>query len=430
MNDSPDFSITDPEVQKCPFAYNDYLREEAPVYRDPVSGHYIVSRYDDVRKASLDVKNLSNKTGMLIPTRISSVQEEVDKIYAEKGWLPIDTLVTNDPPEHKFHRSLVDKVFTPKRVAKMEPYIESMVDELIDGFVGDGQVEFVSRFSVPLPMYVIADQLGVPREDLPRFKQWSEVSISINSPTTPPEAEIEFAHLMTEMQQYFKQRADDPAIAGRDCILNDLLKVDVDGRKLTMREFMSIMHNLLVAGNETTTNAISSGVQLMIEHPEIAQDLRADSTKMPAFVEETLRLRSPIQGLARKATTDITIGGVKIPEGSIVILRYGAANADPEKFSCPTQANLHRPNTRDHLAFGVGPHFCIGHLLARTEMRIAFTRILDRLDNLRFARGTDESCEYLAAYIAYGLSRLEIAFDRRENNGTPEQSEGRAYVRS
>lgn len=414
MNDSLNFSIADPAVQKCPFAYNDRLREEAPVYVDPLSGHYVVSRYEDVYRASLDVVNLSNDTGLSVPTRRSMVQEEVDRIYAEKGWLPVNTLVTNDPPDHKFFRSLVDKVFTSKRVAQMEPYIESMIDELIDGFIDDGRVEFVSRFGVPLPMTVIADQLGVPRSDLARFKQWSDASIRIISPTTTLEAEIEFAHLITEMQQYFKRRADDPKMASRDCILRDLINVDVDGRKLATREFMSIMHNLLVAGNETTTNSLSSGLQLMIEHPDVVGKLRADRSLIPAFVEETLRLRSPIQGLARKAKADIRIGEMTIPEGAIVILRYGAANADPAKFACPGQIDLHRPNGRTHVAFGVGIHFCIGHQLARTELRIAFSRLLDRMGSLRYAHGTAEaSCDYQSAYIAFGLSRLEVAFDRR-----------------
>ena len=420
MTEKSAISLADPAIQRCPFHANKQLREETPVYLDPITGHYVVSRYDDVFEASLDVARLANDTGLSLPTRQSDVQEQVDKIYAEKGWLPINTLVTNDPPDHRFFRSLVDKVFTPRRVAKMEPYIGNMIDELIDGFINDGEVELVSRFAVPLPMTVIADQLGVPRADLALFKKWSDESMKVISPMTTPEAEIAFAHLMTEMQQYFNSKAEDPATMARDCIFRDLLSVDVDGRKLAMREFMSITHNLLVAGNETTTHGIASGVQLMIENPDRVREMREKPETISAFVEETLRLRAPIQGLARKATTDLDIHGTRIPKGAIVILRYGAANLDPEKFERPEEVNLHRTSPKSHLAFGVGPHFCIGHQLARTEMQMAFARILQRMENLRYAEGT-ASCEYAEMYIAYGLKKLHIAFDRRRRDAMNEQ---------
>jgi cytochrome P450 len=410
MSDLSGLSFTRPEIQTCPFPAYERLREEAPVFVDPVSGHYIVTRYDDVRKALLNVAQLSNISGLIAPSRKSARQDEVDAVYREKGWMPTETLVTNDPPSHRFYRALVDRVFTYHRVVSMEPYIQQIIDELTLSFAADGEVEFVSRFAVLLPMYVIADQLGVSRDDIALFKHWSDVSIEIASPTSTPEADIEFAHMVTEMQQYFMRVIDGFRTDPRDCMLSNLVNVEVDGRSLDTRELMSIVHNLLVGGNETTTNALGSGMLILAQDPILQDRLRADPEQIPAFVEEVLRLRSPIQGLARKALSDVTIAGVTIPKDAIVILRFGAANRDPRMFADPDTLMIERSNAKAHMAFGSGIHTCIGNLLARTELRMAYGTLLRRFRNLRLADGA-ASFEQVPTYIAYGLCRLDLRFD-------------------
>jgi cytochrome P450 len=179
-----------------------------------------------------------------------------------------------------------------------------------------------------------------------------------------------------------------------------------------MRELLGILHQLLIAGNETTTTTLASGMKLLIDQPELAETLHARPEMAKQFVEETLRSQSPIQILFRKVAEDIEIRGVAIPAGSIVEVRYGAANLDPAQYPAPAKVDLERGNAGTHLAFGAGPHLCIGNQLARGELRIAFQALTRRLKNFRAIRG-DDSYQWLTSYIAYGPSRIWMAFDRR-----------------
>jgi len=411
--DSPEqFSLMDPEIQKCPFAANNLLREKAPVYRDPATGYYVITRYQDVRRISLDYKTYSSETRTLAANRVTSAPELIACIFREEGWEPLDTLVTSDPPSHKRYRSLVDSAFSFARVRRMEPYIQRIVDELIDDFIDDGATDFVPAFSVPLPLTVIADQLGVSRDELDILKNFSDRLMEGAGPHSSTEAEIAYAKLATSFQRYFAAKIEAFREHPADCMLSDLVHVEIEGQRLNMPELLSLVQILLIGGNESTTNAIGSGLRLLIETPEIAQRLTQDPSATPDFVEETLRLCAPIQGMPRRVTADVEIEGVKIPAGSIVFLRYGAANWDPAKFTQPDKIDLDRPNAKLHLAFGIGIHVCIGNQLVRSEMQIAFDTILRRLGKIRFA-GSADSVAFGTNFIAYGPSKLRIAFERR-----------------
>ncbi len=407
----PPISFADPDVQQCPFHAYDALRGEHPVYKDPLTGFYVLTRYEDIRKVVLNPRLWSNQTG-LISIKEGPVRAELDRIYETRGWAPLDTLVTNDPPSHRLYRALVDKAFSTLRVTALEPRIQAIIDELIEGFIDDGEVEFLRDFAVKLPMFVIAEQLGVARSDMDLFKLWSDVSVEQNGPTTTPERDVEIAMLITDMQQYIARVVEAVRIEPKDTLLSHLVHAEVEGRRLDMREILSIVHQLLVAGNETTTTALAGGMKLLIDRPELAGELRADPERIPAFVEETLRLMAPVQTLFRRALEDTEIRGVPIPKGAIVEVRYGAANRDPGVFADPERLDLDRTNGKSHLTFGWGIHLCIGNQLARGELRLAFQALTRRMENFRAARGAD-SYVYVKSYIAYGLTTLWLAFDRR-----------------
>jgi cytochrome P450 len=409
--DQTPISFGDPAVQRCPFPAYDALRDTAPVYKDPLTGHYVLTRYDDVRKALMNVKALRNRTG-LNQTRETTVTEQVNKMYEERGWLPMDTLVSNDPPEHRIYRTLVDKVFLPKRVEALEPRIEEIINELIDNFDPSGEIEFLDAFAIRLPMYVIAEQLGIAKEDMADFKIWSDASVEMISPLISEEREVQIANHIIDMQNYLAKVIEQVRITPNETLISHLANTETDGRLLNMRELLGILHQLLIAGNETTTTTLASGMKLLIDQPELAETLHAQPELAKQFAEEALRTQSPIQILFRKAAEDVDIRGVTIPAGSIVEVRFGAGNRDPNQYACPEKVDLARGNAASHLAFGAGAHLCIGNQLARGELRLAFQALTRRLKNFRAIRG-DDSYQWLTSYIAYGPSRIWMAFDRR-----------------
>ncbi|WP_340316831.1 cytochrome P450 [Rhizorhabdus argentea] len=405
-------TFADPAVQQCPFESYDKLREEEPVYRDPVTGNYILTRYEDIRKALLNTRALRNRTG-LTGTRSN---EGANRIYAEKGWMPIDTLVSNDAPEHRLYRTLVDKVFTPPRVASLEPRIEEIVAELIDAMAAtrdaQGEVDFLDAFAIRLPMYVIAEQLGVPRADMDRFKLWSDVSVESVNPMLTPEREVEIAEITTEMQHYLAAEIERVRAVPNETLISHLANTETQGRLLDVRELLSIIHQLLVAGNETTTTTLASGMLWFTEQPDLAETIHAAPARAKQFAEEVLRTRSPIQLMFRRVAEPVEIGGAEIPEGALVEVRFGAANRDPAQYACAHAVDLDRANASSHLAFGAGPHLCIGNQLARGELRIAFQALTRHFAGFRQSRG-DASVEWMTSYIAHGPSRLWIDFERR-----------------
>jgi cytochrome P450 len=402
-------TFSDPNTRRCPFPAYHQLRREHPVYKDPVTGNFVLTRYEDVRRAVLNNKTLSAKTGV-IQTRVSSVSEEVDRIFRETGWLPMDTLVTNDPPSHRSYRTLVDKAFTSEKVASLEPQIKGAVNELIDAFIDKPQVDFFAEFA--MPMIVFTEILGVTDRDIAKFKFWTDVSLETSNPVLDPQRELEIVPHVTELQRYLAQNVERVRAVPDESLLSALVHSRVDGKSLEMRELISVLWLLFLAGGETTANALAGGVKLMIDTPSLVEEIRTDSVKMNSFVEETLRIMAPATTMFRRATADMEIGGVAVPEGSIIETRFGAANLDPAVFPDPETVHLDRENTKAHLTFGAGIHVCIGNQLARTELRTAFQAIVDRIKNIRAAAG-ENSYSYTSTYVAFGLTKLLMTFEPR-----------------
>ncbi|MEN3973945.1 cytochrome P450 [Emcibacter sp. SYSU 3D8] len=406
-----DRSLANVEVQENPYDYYDVLREQAPVYYDPNLKVYIVSRYDLLMEAIRNTDVFSN-IGSQAPAEMRAPPPEVREIE-KRGWPKVNTMVTNDPPSHTRYRKMVDYAFTPKRVRAMKPYMDEIANMLIDAFIDRGEVELIHEFAVPVPLYVIADQLGVPRDDAPKFKIWSDASVAPLGLMLTDDEWIDSATKLLEFQKYFVNALDERRERPRDDLLSALLEVrDDDGKPLDNGELLSIISQVLVAGNETTTNSIAAGMTLLIDNPDQQRLLRENPARIPTFVEETLRLESAVQGLFRVVKQDTELGGYAIPKGARVMLRYAAANRDAAKFGCPHQLDVERSNAGAHLAFGAGIHHCLGAQLARYEMIASFEAILARMDNLAYAPARN-SFEHHPHLCLRGLKELWITFDRK-----------------
>ncbi|MEQ8716797.1 MAG: cytochrome P450 [Acidimicrobiales bacterium] len=393
----------------CPFDVDSRLRAEAPVYHEPVDDIWVVSRYDDVQDALRRPEVFSNRFGRIIRSR-DRLPAEALEILAE-GWAPVDTLFTTDPPEHRRFRSLVSKAFTPRRVDGMAAGIDETARTLLaDVLSAASPVDIVSAYAAPLPMIVIADQLGVSRDDLALFSQWSRAVVNELSRLATPEQQIDAARACVAFQHYFHERIGERRSVPADDMLSDLVHAEtVDDRPLDDAELLMMLQQLLVAGNETTTNGIASGIWRLATDGDLQRDLRAEPASLEGFVEEILRLEAPIQGMWRVMAAEATLGGVTIPEGAVVMLRYGSANRDEGHYDAPAHLDPVRANPRDHLAFGGGLHFCIGAALARSEMQIAFARLLEATSRIALAPGVE--VEHGPHLLIRGIDSLPVVLE-------------------
>lgn len=414
MVDYSSSSLFQPEIQEDPFDYYAWLRETSPVYQMPDTGMFIISRYDLILKALKQPIVFSSKLGFAANRQ---VPPEVTEIYEKEGFgEQVNTLVSNDPPDHSRYRNLVNKAFTSARVRKMESYIQAIADELVDAMIkkGTGKAEIVSEFAIPLPMMVIADQLGVPRDHMAQFKEWSDTAVEPLGMMLTPERQIYCAKKQVEFQHYFAERLEERRQEPRDDMLSDLVQARIEGeRPLDTMELLSIVGQLLVAGNETTTNALGAGTYWLINNPDQVDRCREDMSIMENVAEEILRIDSPVQGLFRQTTEDTELGGVDIPKGSIVNLRYGSANHDEQKFEDAERFDVTRKNASAHLAFGAGIHHCIGAQLARREIQCGMRALISKLDNLQIDEDKN-TIEHNPSFILRGLKELNVTFEPRQ----------------
>ncbi len=407
-----EYNFFDPAVIEDPFEFYQVAREQAPVYLLPGTNPpiYLVTSFDLISEALKDPYTYSNNFSAALQGR-AAYDEDVKKVIA-KGWPQVDTLLTNDPPSHTRFRKLVNTAFTPGKVNRLEDYVADFVNELIDGIIDRGECEFISDFAVKLPVTVIADQLGVPRSDMALFKTWSDAFVARLGGMASKEEELEAAQHIVDFQHYMIEKAAERRKDPKQDILSDLVHAQVDDeRPLDEAELLSILQQLLVAGNETTTNTLAGGLLLLIQNPEQMARVRQDPALIRNMVEEILRLESPTSGMWRVVKKDGELGGVKIPAGSMLHLRYAAANRDETRFEDAESFDPGRKNAGIHLAFGRGTHMCVGAVLAKKEMTVAFTHLLRRLDNIRLAEGRNDLTHFPNVLLR-GLKALHIEFDR------------------
>lgn len=398
-------TMTDPGVMGCPFHAYDVIREENAIFVDPVTGFYVVTRYNDLKAIADDHHTFSNATGQL-GTRSQTASKRVAELYRNEGFLHVDTLVTNDPPSHTRYRSLVDKAFNALRIRAAESTILSVINALIEKFPS-GPFDFVQEFSVPLPVRMIAEQLGIPPELGGDFKRWSDALLQQANPALTEDEMLDVAKVVIEMQKFFATMIRETRGNPSGTLLSDLANLELDGERLSEAELVSILQQLLVAGNETTTNTISAAVLRLAQNAGLQERLRKNPEQIRSFYEEVLRLDAPLQGLFRRATKDTKVGETPIPEGAILNLRWGAGNRDPQRYSNHNEVDLERESVTQHLAFGHGIHFCLGNQLARAELRIGLTRLLAETSSIRLA-DCEDNIVRPPHFVAYGISKLMI----------------------
>lgn len=372
---------------------------------------WVVYSYDLCSEAAGKPEVFSNDFTALMGRE---ADEDIQAILAE-GWPDLPTLLTADAPVHTRNRKLVNLAFSAPRVNAIEADMRQKSIDLIEAFADRGQCEFVEEFGVPLPVAMIAGQIGL--DDNPKqVKMWSDAAVDRFSQMVDHNRKLECARSLVEFQHYMKGLIDDRRANGGNDLLTDLVEARVEGETpLSDPEIMSLMQQFMVAGNETTTSTLAGGLLQLIRNPDQMARAKAaaggrDPKVIGNLVEEALRYETPTAGMWRIVKADTELGGVAIPAGAVVQLRYAAANRDPSRFPDPDRFDIDRTNARTHLSFGKGPHMCVGNMLSRKEMLVAFDELLERLDN--FAVADESEIRILPNILLRGVTHLPITFTR------------------
>ncbi|NML95499.1 cytochrome P450 [Novosphingobium olei] len=401
----------DPAVIEDPFDWYREALARGPVARIAGGTVQMVLSHALVSEAAGRPQDFSSDFGALM--RGNQVADpEIAAIEAE-GWPTVDTMLTADPPRHTRFRKLVNLAFSMPRVNALEGSIRQIVDGLIDTMLERGTVEFVHDFAVPLPVAVIAGQIGM-ENDVALVKRWSDAFADRLGGMASREREVEATRLIVEYQHFAKAQIDARRRDGRggqrgpDDLLSAIVNARSEGEApLDDAEIMSVLQQLMVAGNETTTSTLAGGLLLLIRHPDQLAKVRANPALIPNMVEEMLRLLSPVGGLWRIATRDTELGGVPVTRGEMLMLRFAAANRDPAVFPDPDHFDVERKNARVHLAFGRGIHMCVGNMLARKELAVAFERLLARCDRFELPAGANDFA-HVPNKLLRGLAALHV----------------------
>lgn len=422
----------DPAINDCPYAAYQRLRNEAPAWQDPQTGMWLITRYEDVRTALTDSDRFSSDIGSAATRREATLRpvdpdadpdlarraglaERITSLYTEHGWMPAANMAAVDDPAHMERRRLFEDRFRAEAIEEMDPMLVSIASGLLEALGEEGETDLVESFAVPFPLTAIGRIVGVPDADLEDIKVWTGAYVSRLNLRGAEEDTLRSVELEIEMQHYFQRRFEALRREPDDTFLSHLVNTPIPewGRPLTDEELHGeLMTDLFVGGAETTTNAIAEGVVILARDPDLWERLHGDPERaIPVFVEEVLRLESPVQSLMRKATCDVSLGDVVIPAGAIVNVRYGAANRDERIFDRPDDVDLGRARPRRHLAFGIGSHHCLGAGLARRELLHAFRQLVARFEPFELADGADLG--HRPNYFLRSMRELPVRYRRR-----------------
>ncbi len=406
-------SLAQPDTQECPWAYYRALHEQADgLFFDPQLGMYVCADYALMREIMRNTRVFSNVNSQNV-AHMRPPPQEVRDIQAA-SIRPVNILVSSDPPEHTRVRKLLDDPFRPRAIEKIRPQIRDIVNNTIDRFMpaagAAGEFEAVADFAIPIPVTVIADILGLDRKHADAIKEWSDASVEPLGMMISDQRWIECARHIKEFQDFITAELEARRQQPRQDLLTHLVQArDPQGQPLTLGEMLAVTQQLLVAGNETTTNGIAAGLQLLLENPQQQQQLRDNPERMLVFVNEVLRLESPVQGLFRVVTEDVKLKDVELKAGARIMLRYAAANRDGKKYPQPDQLDIQRKNAGTQVGFGAGIHHCLGANLAREEMVQSFSILLQRLSRISLA-DNQPPLQHHPSLILRGLKSLHVKF--------------------
>ncbi|AKS33243.1 cytochrome P450 [Mycolicibacterium goodii] len=406
-----------------PYPFFEALRNKCPVSREDhhdvtmVTGwEEAVQVYNDEQTFSSCISVTGPFPGFPVSLEGRSPEEVTALIDKHRDELPFsDQLPTLDPPTHTNHRSLLMRLITPKRLKENEDAMWRLADEVLDGFLAPGRGEFIKGFAGPFTLLVIADLLGIPDEDRQSFvngiKQHSGGGVGSTNTESLAHSPLEF--LYGQFADYATDRRANP----RDDVLTGLATATFpDGTLPDVGDVARVATNVFSAGQETTVRLLGTALKILGERPEIQQRLRDDRSLIPNFIEEALRIESPVKGDFRLSRCPVTIGDTELSAGTTVMVLNGAANRDPRRFEDPDTFDPARKNARQHLAFGRGIHSCPGAPLARAETRVGLERLLDRTTDIRIAEAEhgpagNRRYDYIPTFILRGLTELHLEFD-------------------
>lgn len=410
---APSFDPLSHSQAASPWRLYKEIRDSEPIFHSEKYDVWFITRHDLVLQALRDHAHFSTRS-VFLPARpwVPEVQAELDKGYSQHYLLS-----NNDPPEHTPLRKAVQRAFTRTQTAAMEGIVEEVANTLIDAFADDGHAEIVEQFAYPFPAMVVARVLGLPVEDVPQLKRWGDDWLALFGDEPDTAKLVEHARGFVAFQKYFEAAFEERRANPRDDLLTDLVQQLCDGtpmpdsgRPLEVRDIVNIPINIMSAGHETGTLLLTSGLEILLSRePEWYERLREDPSLIPAFIEEVLRMESPVHGIFRTTTGDAQVGDVTIPDGSRVLLLYGSANHDERRFEHAERFDPHRRDVGEHLGFGKWTHFCPGSPLARLEQHKAYELLLTRLPNLRVAPEKDR--ERMMHFWLRGYSALHLEWD-------------------
>ncbi|HVS40334.1 MAG TPA: cytochrome P450 [Gemmataceae bacterium] len=382
------------DMRRNPYPAYEEMRAASPVFHLPPFDLWMIFDFEGVKRALVDHAAFRS-----------------DLSHASGNGNPGEWFIFFDPPRHTKLRALISKAFTPRVVADLEPRIRDLSRQLLDQVIERGEMDLAGEFAVPLPMRVIAEMLGVPAAEWPRYKRWSDVILKLANTLSRDEeaarAVQDYRTVTAEMRDFLPDLIAQRREAHQDDLLTRLVEAEMDGERLTQEEVLGFVQLLLVGGQETTANLIDNAVLCFLENPDQLARLRAAPDLLPSAIEEVLRYRSPVQWMPRATRCDVAMHGQVIPAGKLVLPLIGSANRDSKWFRDAGRFDVARdPNP--HLAFGHGVHSCLGAPLARLEARIALTDFLERVKG--FKRASDEPWEPRKALQVHGPSRLPIRF--------------------
>jgi cytochrome P450 len=400
-----DYNPLRPEVRADPYPYYAALRRESPVHQIvPGLPFYSVTRFADVLFA-LQHPEVFSSTAIQGLARNSTAGAGSNVVGVHRLF-ESGMLIAVDPPDHTRLRRLVNRGFTPRRIALLEPRVREIARECVDKVVSRGEMDLMRDLAVPLPVTVIAQMLGVETGRIDQFKHWSDAVAVGYSGLSGEWSASSVSRALDEMAAYIERMLDDRRLHPRDDLLSVLVQAE-EGDALSTGEALGFVVLLLVAGNETTTNLIGNAMKALLAHPDQLAQVARQPALVPGMIEEVLRWDSPVQGLPRRVMQPIELAGSALSPGSDLVLMFAAANRDESRFPDPDRFDIQR-NPEGHLAFGHGIHYCLGASLARLEARVAFESLFERCRELRL---DDDEIPLVDSPVVRGPERLRLRFE-------------------
>ncbi len=392
-----EFNPLTAEVRDDPYPFYAHLRRHAPVYHVAALDCWAVSRYEDVVSVLKDPAAFSSASLM------TAMLGDLNPVPG------VPFMLGSDPPVHTRLRRLVNRAFTPRSVAEMEPRIREIARQLVADLAGREEFDLVTELATPLPVIVIAEMLGIEPERRREFKHWSDDLIAITGGAVAGDERGRIARSMADLVAYLRHAIEKRRVEPSNDLIGGLVRAEEENQALSAEEVLAMTLLLLIAGNETTTNLVSNATLALLDHPGEMAKVRAQPGLIPNAIEETLRYDGPVQRIFRQTTRPVEVAGTAIAAGAFVMPLYGSANHDERVFADPERFDVSR-DASEHIAFGLGIHYCLGANLARLEARIVLEELFQQRGHLE---RVDAAVERINSLVVRGPKSLRLRWSAR-----------------